>query len=304
MKKFGSPRFWRSVVRAYVRGFPVRRGKRRLMELLAPLYSASEPQKCQLPGGAWLQADLGEHVQRWIYFFGVYEEDTARWFRDSLRPGMVVLDIGAHVGQYSLIAAIDVGPSGRVHSFEPNQIAHRLLSANIEMNGFHNVTVHQLAVSDVAGEATLFVPEHDNLGEASLQPCQPNMKETKVRCVTIDEWARSADLGSPARIDLMKIDVQGLEAKVLQGARQVLERFRPVIVCEFEERWLRGTGTSSVELKRMLSEMGYTTNRVSSAGLVPVAADQAHGFENLILVPAAARRVITPEPTLAPNPGS
>jgi FkbM family methyltransferase len=257
------------------------------METLAPLYAASEPQVCELPGGARMTADLAEHVQRWIYFFGVYEEATVRWFRSVLRPGMVVLDIGAHVGQYSLIAASDVGPKGRVHSFEPNPASFRRLRDNVEMNGFRHVSTHPLAVSDAEGEATLYVPEHDNLGEASLQACQPGMKETKVRCVTIDEWARTADLGESPRIDVMKIDVQGLEGKVLQGAREVLKRFRPRIVCEFEERWLRGTGTSSVELKQMLGEMGYVTNRVTPAGLVPVAAGQVHGFENLVLVPAA-----------------
>jgi FkbM family methyltransferase len=284
--EMASTRFWRGVVRTYVRRFPVKRGKRRLMEFLAPLYAASEPQVCELPGGARMVADLAEHVQRWIYFFGVYEEATVNWFRSALKPGMVVLDIGAHVGQYSLIAGSAVGPAGRVHSFEPNPVSFRKLSDNVQMNGFGNAVTHQLAVSDEAGEATLYVPEHDNLGEASLQACQPGMKETKVRCVTIDEWSRTADLGQPGRIDLMKIDVQGLEGKVLHGAREVLARYRPRIVCEFEERWLRGTGTSSVELKRMLGEMGYVTNRVTDDGLVPVAAGQVHGFENLVLVPA------------------
>lgn len=95
------------------------------MEMTAPLYAASGPQVCELPGGARLSADLDEHVQRFIYFFGVYEEGTVRWFRETLRPGMVVLDIGAHVGQYSLIAAGAVGPNGRVHAFEPNPSSYR-----------------------------------------------------------------------------------------------------------------------------------------------------------------------------------
>ena len=282
-----SVRFWRGVVLAYVRWFPINRGKRRLMETMAPLYAGSEPQICVLPGGARLCADIGEHVQRWIYFFGVYEEDTVRWFRKQLGAGMVVLDVGAHVGQYSLIAATDVGPGGRVHSFEPNPISNRRLSTNVDLNGFRNVTVHQLAVSDTIGEATLFIPSHDNLGEASLQAGEQGGQQVKVRCVTIDDWARSADLGSRPRIDVMKIDVQGLEGKVLKGAHEVLTRFRPVIVCEFEERFLRGMGTSSVELKGKLVDMGYSIHRIGPSGLLPVRTDQVHEFENLILVPTA-----------------
>jgi FkbM family methyltransferase len=282
-----SAEFWRGVVRGYVRLFPVSRGKRRVTELLAPLYASSELQACSLPGGANMRVDLGEHVQRRIYFFGVYEPETVSWFRGELAAGMTVLDIGAHVGQYSLIAAAQVGPAGRVHSFEPNPVSHARLSANVALNQYRNIALHRLAVSDRSGEATLYLPRHDNLGEASLQPCQPGMQEEKVRCVTLDEWAETADLGSPARLDLIKIDVQGLEGKVLRGAQNTLRRFKPRIVCEFEERWLRASGTSSVELKRMLSEMGYRVNRITADALVPVTGDQVHGYENLVLVPSA-----------------
>lgn len=265
------------------------------METMAPLYAASEPQVCELPGGARMTADLAEHVQRWIYFFGVYEENTVRWFRESLRPGMVVLDIGAHVGQYSLIAAAAVGQSGRVHSFEPNPVSYRRLCANLDMNSFRNVAAHQLAVSDTAGEATLFVPDHDNLGEATLQAGSGDGRQVKVGCVTIDQWAQSADLGPQARIDLMKIDVQGLEGKVLKGAQEVLARFRPTIVCEFEERFLRSMGTSSVDLKGTLVRMGYSIHRLDASGLLPVGADEVHDFENLVLLPWG-----TPSSSIAP----
>jgi FkbM family methyltransferase len=285
-----SARFWRGVVRGYVRWSPLRRGKWRVMEALSPLYAASEPQIRRLPGGATIQLDLGEHVQRWIYFFGVYEKETVDWFRSNLRPGMVVLDIGANVGQYTLIAARDVGPHGRIHAFEPNPISYRRLASNIEINSFANVSTHALAVSDCAGEVTLYVPDHDNMGEASLQMSQTGQRNITVRSVTIDEWARNADLGATPHIDLIKIDVQGLESAVLRGARQIMLRFRPIIICEFEERWLRDSGTSSVELKRMLSELSYSANRITSSGLSQVATDEVHNFENLVLVPSAVRK--------------
>src|SRR5262249_27923513 len=124
-----SARFWRGFVSAYVRWFPLQKGKWRVMEALSPLYSACEPQIGRLPGGAAIRLDLGEHVQRYIYFFGVYEKDTVDWFRSNLRSGMVVLDIGANVGQYTLIAARDVGPNGRVHAFEPNPISYQTLTS-------------------------------------------------------------------------------------------------------------------------------------------------------------------------------
>lgn len=282
-----SARFWRGVVRTYVRWFPLQKGKWRVMEALSRLYSASEPQIGRLPGGAKMRLDLGEHVQRWIYFFGVYEKETVDWFRSNLRPGMVVLDIGANVGQYTLIAARDVGPNGRVHAFEPNPISYQALTSNIEINSFSNVSTHALAVSDSAGEVTLYVPDSDNMGEASLQMSQTGQRNTTVMSVTIDDWAQNADLGAAPRIDIIKIDVQGLESAVLRGARQVILRFCPVIICEFEERWLRDSGTSSVELKHMLNELSYSANRITSHGLSQVATHEVHRCENLVLVPAA-----------------
>ncbi len=279
--------FWRALVWLYVRRCPVTRGKRRLMEALAPRYATDELMPCSLPGGARLRADLREHVQRWIYFFGVYEEESVRWFRSALRPGMTVLDIGAHVGQYTLIASGDVGPSGRVHAFEPNPANFARLEANLALNGFAHATPHALAISDRSGEATLYVPPHDNTGESALHPCIEGMGETIVRGATLDEWAPDADLGSPPHIDVVKIDVQGFEEKVLRGAAETLQRFRPAIVCEFEERWLQCAGSSSVALKLLLSGLGYNAFRIVRGGLAPVPPDEVHAFANLVLLPGS-----------------
>jgi hypothetical protein len=111
-----------------------------------------------------------------------------------------------------------------------------------------------------------------------------------VTSLTLDEWAESADLGTQRRIDLMKIDVQGFETKVIEGARQVLARFRPTVLCEFEERWLRLAGSSSVDLKRLFTSLGYGIFRISDRGLVTVPLEEEHSFDNLVLVPQEERR--------------
>ncbi len=281
---------WRNAVRAYVRRFPINRGKRYLMEALAPRYVTPDEEVCQLPGGASISADLREHVQRWIYFFGAYEQETVNWFRSVLRPGMTVLDIGAHVGQYTLIAAADVGSAGRVHAFEPNPGTFRRLSANISRNSFQHVRAHQVALSNTPGETTLFIPQHDNAGESSLQSCVEDSTSTKIRSITADEWAPTADLGTRPRVDVIKLDVQGFETRVIEGASGLIARFRPTVVCEFEERWLRLAGSSSVDLKRTFSDLGYTINRINGNKLTPVAPDEPHDFENLVLTPKAGIR--------------
>jgi len=116
-----SARVVRSAPRIFVRHFPISRGKRRIVDTLAPLYASAGEDICLLPGGASIRVDPREHVQRFIYFFGAYERDSVDWLRKVLRAGMTVLDIGANVGQYLLIAASEVGPTGRVHGFEPTR---------------------------------------------------------------------------------------------------------------------------------------------------------------------------------------
>jgi len=280
----GGSDFWRNLVRAYVRYSPISRGKRYVMDTCAPLYLGSKELVSELPGGARVNVDLHEHVQRYIYFFGAYEKETVEWFRSVLAPGMTFLDIGAHVGQYSLIAAQAVGPNGRVHSFEPNPGSYRRLTANLALNDFRHARAHAMALSDQAGESTLFVPTDNNLGEASLQQCVDS-DTTTVKVGTADSWMETADLGNPPRVDLIKIDVQGFEKHVIEGARGLLARFKPTVLCELEERWLRLAGTSCVELKQVVQGMGYTVNRATPGGLVPVDPNQIHYFENLILKP-------------------
>jgi len=284
--RYGASDFWRNLVRAYVRWSPISRGKRFVMDSCAPLYLGSKDLISELPGGARINVDLHQHVQRYIYFFGAYEREMVSWFRRALAPGMTFLDIGAHVGQYSLIAAKAVGPNGRVHAFEPNPGSYRRLTANLALNDFRNAHAHPLALSDVPGPSTLFVPTNNNPGEASLQRCVETTATTTVEVGTADAWMNSADLGEPPRVDLIKIDVQGFERRVLEGAARLLDRFRPTVVCEFEERWLRLAGTSSVELKQVVAGMGYTVHRLTRrGGLAPVALDEIHSFDNLILKP-------------------
>jgi FkbM family methyltransferase len=175
-----------------------------------------------------------------------------------------------------------------VHGFEPNPATYRRLSDNIALNGYSQVTAHSLALSDQGGSATLYLPKDDNLGEASLQKYDGETESTVITTLTADEWMESADLGNPARIDLIKIDVQGYETRAIRGASKLLARYRPLVICEFEERWLRMAGSSCEELKQLFNSLGYTANKLVAGKLVPVAAAEVHGFENLILVPRNA----------------
>jgi len=206
-----------------------------------------------------MQVDLAVPAHRWIYFFGVEENETLEWFRRTIRPGMTFVDIGAHEGQYSLLAAGGVGREGRVHAFQPDARSFSRPTANIALNGFDNVHAHLLSLAAKPG---------------------------KGRRATLDDWASNADLRPGQGIDFIKIDVRGLEEQVIRGGTEVLARFAPTIVCQFEETRLNGAGSSSAALKRYLEDLGYRIGRISGGRLIPVHLNEVHRSTKLILTPA------------------
>lgn len=165
--------------------------------------------------------------------------------RQLLRPGDVVLDVGANIGSHTLGFADAVGPTGTVHAFEPQRIVFQTLCANVALNSLTQVVTRQAAVGERAG--TLLVPPLDysqpnNYGGLSLEGA------------TVGEpvpLLRLDDLDLPA-CRLIKIDVEGMEARVLRGAHETLQRFKPLLYVENDRQ------DRAVELLDTLDALGYT----------------------------------------------
>ena len=136
------------------------------------------------------------------------------------RPGQVVVDVGAHIGLYTLKSAKDVGPNGRVISVEPDPQSFRILKDNIAQNHLDNVIVVNAALSDVSGQKQFFACTDPSLSGFELQPDALLREVTVVRAMTLDELLRSCGI---SQVDWIKIDVEGAETKVLQGGRCLLE---------------------------------------------------------------------------------
>lgn len=141
-------------------------------------------------------------------------------------------DVGANVGLTTLLVAA-ASPSTRVHAFEPVPDIFGRLERNRLLNpDLTNVVTHQLALSDVAGEAVIHVPVH-NWGrvstEASLQPRSQKSTDVSVPVDTLDNFVRDHGID---RVGLLKLDTEGTEHWVLQGATATLDRDRPFVICE------------------------------------------------------------------------
>ncbi|MBF0370626.1 MAG: FkbM family methyltransferase [Magnetococcales bacterium] len=184
------------------------------------------------------------YIGRSLQLYGEYSHGETLIFQILARPDFTVLDIGANIGYHTLFFARKVGPRGQVIAFEPQRMIHQLLCANMALNSIPNVWCHQAAVGAAAGSIT--VPALDygtetNFGGLGLD-VEGTVGET-VAMMTVD----SLNL---ARCHFIKIDVEGMELAVLEGAQQTIRKHRPILYLENDRQdkspplisWLLGEG--------------------------------------------------------------
>jgi len=245
--------------------------------------------------GARYLADVNDHIDWKVYFFGGYEKRELAELVQRARcaSGAVFVDIGATHGLYTLSLAPHCA---RVIAFEPFEPVRRRLEAHIALNGLTHVEVHPAALGDQAGERPFFPPDDANMAEGSfVQPLGPrgDRPPTTATVHHGDDYLAGLDLD---RLDLLKVDVEGMEKEVMAGLRGTLERFRPVVLLEFT-RDFHTSYTGLEDLRAALPD-GYRIlslfpDRVRwkvllrpGHGWQPFAYPPASAETNLLLLPA------------------
>ncbi|NYH79773.1 FkbM family methyltransferase [Actinopolyspora biskrensis] len=180
--------------------------------------------------------------------------------------GAVCFDIGAAYGMYSFSLARLVGTAGEVHSFEPQRKPYRILAAGARLAGVRNMRVDHAALGNRPGTRVLTVPTrfgfpihgHAHVSDDVLVPGEGGLFRGK-RSVPSETFSvdRIRHARGLSRIDFMKIDVEGYEPSVLEGAEETLENCRPKILLEIEERHLARYGTDPEKITGWLSDLGY-----------------------------------------------
>ena len=240
------------------------RGKGRLRRILP--VRAEGTAIASFPGGFRLKLDLRESLQR-DFLFGLYDRRELDLVREHLGDGDFV-DVGAHVGLYSVAAALH-GP-GRVLAFEPNPSAREQLGENLALNHADAVVVVPKAVGDAPGTALLHVPTTPDPSFSSLAGGRfAEGEPIDVEVTTVDAEVEAAGLAP----SVVKIDVEGGELAVVGGMRRTLERHRPVLLVEVNE-------ASARELAEKLD--GYSGFWVGR-GLEPLASGR--GLFNALFLP-------------------
>ncbi len=195
--------------------------------------------------------DLNELIDFQIYYLGTYERFTSYRIRQLARPSMHCFDIGANCGYFTLLLAQRVGRAGRVYAFEPMHRAWLRLTENIRLNHFSNAIAERMAVANVDGLRQVVQFQHS--WSYFHPPLAPGPEEVPV--TTLDAYAAKKGV---TRVDLVKVDVDGYEFKVLSGAVRTLERFRPHLIVEFGRQTLHDAGDSLDDLIRLLAGLGYS----------------------------------------------
>ena len=195
-----------------------------------------------------------KHKGYW-YFGKRREWQNMQRFAELLGPGDRVIDVGGHIGYLSLYFSKLVGPSGHVYTLEPG--ANNLVYTRANLAGKNNVTLVEKGVGAENGQLTFHLEDHSGQGNSFLGDFLQWSGAEEYQCCTIESYARSVDVVTldaltaekDFRPDFIKVDVEGFEWEVLQGAKNVLQTMRPKLMLEVQRR--------HVEVVDLLQQCGY-----------------------------------------------
>jgi len=219
---------------------------------------------------------LGDYAVSGMILSEAYEPHETRFICTTCKPGDVALDIGANIGYYSLLIAKLVGPAGFVHAFEPEEGLCSFVSRSVTENRFEErCAIHRCALGDHEGRVQFRVKPKRGLNPSdpqyysNLYVAEGDSDEDRgafkqVEMKTLDSIL---SLGPQRRVSFVKIDAEGAEYLVFQGARQMLQRDRPVILSEIHGPQLQNVSKVKVlEYVRFLEEFGYCCHAIGDDG--------------------------------------
>ncbi|MGE5640573.1 MAG: FkbM family methyltransferase [Clostridia bacterium] len=203
--------------------------------------------------GRFYVLDTDQYVSRSLKTYGEWTENEVELLCQVLRPGDAAIDAGANLGSHTVPFARRVGPAGRVMAFEPQPRIFELLSANVSINGLGNVTLHPAACGAEAGQLDLPPVDYGreaNFGGVNVRDLEAagrnaGLATVPVPLVTLDDAVKAE------HVRLIKIDVEGMERDVLQGARRLIEKGRPFLYVENE------SPEQSPALLQAVQDLGY-----------------------------------------------
>jgi len=244
------------IIRAYFSKVPDHPGKWKLWTMINPHLRSGYFEAGGYPTSLGFEMLLtpDQYIDRFIYYWGLWEPDETQFISSILRSGDRFIDIGANAGYFTLLAARIVGARGRVEAFEPVPPTVQRLRHNVARNGFRNVQIHECATS--REEGSVFIHQH-GIGEVSGQN---SMRVGTERSGGWEVSTRRIDhvISNTPPIRLMKMDIEGAELLALSGASGILAgKEAPIVLCEVTDSYLRQLSGSAEELYALMASYGY-----------------------------------------------
>ncbi len=228
-------------------------GLKNIVYSILIFYFKLKPKTVVTRDGIKYSLDRTELIDRSIYF-GAWEKTTIKFIKKYVKPGFVVIEVGANVGSHTLTIAKCAGDKGKVFAFEPTNFARKKLQKNISLNhGFEKIIkVENYLVTDNDNH----IPNRNIKSSWNVLDKESSSSELVTsESISLDFFYKGRDL---SRIDVIKIDVDGYDFKVISGAEELLKKFKPVVYIELCEYALNEQGDSIDDIFSFFNNLGYT----------------------------------------------
>ena len=267
-----------------LRSMPPFRGKVRVTDALARIASITGGGwgTCALGTGATLRVNLSDRIERQMWG-GCYEPHVQGALRAWLAPGNTFVDIGAHVGYHAVLGASLVGSRGRVFAFEADPGNFARLADHLRP--FSWATAMNVAVWSTTGKVIFersSEPGESGWGTVAAVRDLAKGKHFSIDTISLDDWSQQNGIEN---VSVMKVDAEGSEVSILQGARNFLQRAKPAIIIEANDVVLRQANSSALELTEILRGEGYELFELVGTTLRPFRDADSSGSSELLAVP-------------------
>lgn len=225
--------------------------------------------------GARFRLNMDKSVD-YRFYLGEFERGNLDYFLSHIKPDDVVIDVGANIGIYAILAAKRTGIAGKVIAFEPAEKAFESLRNNISLNRLPNVSAVRLGVSDAKKEMIFNVCEDDAYNSLGSAPMQKATRSVRINTINLDAFAEEMDLG---RVDVLKVDTEGAEYLVFKCAEKLLRKFRPKIFFEFNPYTAPGFDFDQYESINFLRTLGYSFLEFIDGKPLPIEGNNVKTFD-------------------------
>lgn len=230
-----------------------------------------------------IKVNLSDWIQQQIFFLDYSDINGISFLKKTLKKDNVFIDIGANIGAYTLIASKLVEKTGMVIAFEPVNTINKMLIDNIKMNGLTNIIVEKKAVYDQNTNLELFISNEQNMGMSSiLNHSHESGEKQKIEAITLDNYVQLKKL---AKIDLVKIDIEGAEIHALKGMKQSLVKFKPTLIIEISDGILENSSVKSNAIYDFLFDLNYVPYNIDEKGNIKDFSSKDINYHNYIFLP-------------------